>query len=266
MRTVPASGPDELHYLLSDHLGSTTKLLNDQGGVVSEVRYWPYGGMRFGGITETDKLYTGQQIEPSTTGLGLYNYKARFYSTVTGRFVSPDVVVPTLGSRSITLNRYAYSASSPITYSDPSGHCVKRPDGSWMPCTRQDMVRFFSCAWGGACAAGALEAQVRKYARGVVETAAFKFFVGFESAQRGDIHLRLQLSATIKGAGRKIPHYPHDDRVGNFQMHVDVNATRRTVTGAWGWFTRADGIGGYLGGWNLRRQYFRFSAGGRIFS
>jgi hypothetical protein len=72
MRTVPASGPDELHYLLSDHLGSTTKLLDDQGGVVSEVKYWPYGEMRsVNGTPATDKLYTGQQIEPSATGLGL---------------------------------------------------------------------------------------------------------------------------------------------------------------------------------------------------
>jgi RHS repeat-associated protein len=120
MRTVPASGPDELHYLLSDHLGSTTKLLDDQGGVVSEVKYWPYGGMRDGGITETDKLYTGQQIEPSTTGLGLYNYKARFYSTVLGRFVSSDPVMPSDSSQG--LSRYSYVLNNPLRYSDPSGH------------------------------------------------------------------------------------------------------------------------------------------------
>jgi RHS repeat-associated protein len=132
MRTVPASGPDELHYLLSDHLGSTTKLLDDQGGVVSEVKYWPYGGMRDGGITETDKLYTGQQIEPSTTGLGLYNYKARFYSTTLGRFLSPDTLVVD------GLNRYTYVKNNPMRYNDPTGRCV---GGElvvlWNPCTMQ---------------------------------------------------------------------------------------------------------------------------------
>lgn len=37
---------------------------------------------RAGGVAQTDKLYTRQQIEPGDAALGLYNYKARFYSTV----------------------------------------------------------------------------------------------------------------------------------------------------------------------------------------
>ena len=56
----------------------------------SEAKYWPYGATRSGAITQTDKLYTGQQQEAGDDAMGLYNYKARFYSTVTGRFVSAD--------------------------------------------------------------------------------------------------------------------------------------------------------------------------------
>jgi RHS repeat-associated protein len=121
MRTVPASGPDELHYLLSDHLGSTTKLLDDQGGVVSEVKYWPYGEMRsVNGTPATDKLYTGQQIEPSTTGLGLYNYGARFYSTTLGRFLSVDPIVPEMYNPQ-DWNGYTYVRNNPMRYTDPTG-------------------------------------------------------------------------------------------------------------------------------------------------
>jgi len=48
--------------------------------------------VRSGGITVTDKLFTGLQDEPGDSALGLYNYKARFYSTTFGRFVSADPV------------------------------------------------------------------------------------------------------------------------------------------------------------------------------
>jgi RHS repeat-associated protein len=43
------------------------------------------------GLLFTDRLYTGQQ---RLAGLGLYNYKARYYSPVLGRFLSADTLTP----------------------------------------------------------------------------------------------------------------------------------------------------------------------------
>ncbi len=62
-------------------------VLDAAGATVAETAYWPYGATRAGGVAQTDKLYTGQQQEPGDAALGLYNYKARFYSTTVGRFV-----------------------------------------------------------------------------------------------------------------------------------------------------------------------------------
>ena len=90
MRTETGGAPT-LTYLLADHLGTTVGTLDAGGVVVSTQKYWPYGATRSGAITQTDKLYTGQQQELGDA-LGLYNYKARMYSTVTGRFVSADTV------------------------------------------------------------------------------------------------------------------------------------------------------------------------------
>lgn len=46
---------------------------------------------------------------------------ARFYDSRLGRFASSDTIVPGLANPQ-SLDRYAYSYSSPLTYADPSGH------------------------------------------------------------------------------------------------------------------------------------------------
>jgi RHS repeat-associated protein len=103
-------------YLLADHLGSTVGITDASGTALSTQKYWPYGAARSGGITQTDKLYTGQQQEPGDAVLGLYNYKARFCSTVTARFVSADILTAD-GN-----NRFAYVRNNPARFNDPTGH------------------------------------------------------------------------------------------------------------------------------------------------
>ncbi len=71
--------------------------------------------MRSGAILQTDKLFTGQRDEPGDSALGLYNYKARFYSTTLGRFVSADPITKD------GLNRYTYVLNNPLKQVDPTG-------------------------------------------------------------------------------------------------------------------------------------------------
>jgi RHS repeat-associated protein len=119
LRDVPTgSGTGTLVYLLTDHLGSTVEILDSAGATVSELDYWPYGGSRSGSITSTDRKFTSQREEPGDATLGLYNYKARFYSTVIGRFVSADPLAKD------SLNRYSYVLNNPLRYTDPTGRCV----------------------------------------------------------------------------------------------------------------------------------------------
>ena len=65
----------------------------------------------------TDKLFTGQR----DTGLGIYNYGARFYSPYINRFLSADTIVPGYANPQ-ALNRYSYTFNSPLNYIDPNGH------------------------------------------------------------------------------------------------------------------------------------------------
>ena len=50
-----------LSYLLTDHLGSTSLTTSDKGAVLSELRYMPWGEVRYSsGTTSTGYQYTGQ--------------------------------------------------------------------------------------------------------------------------------------------------------------------------------------------------------------
>lgn len=60
-----------LYYMLKDHLGSASVVIDASGNIVGENRYFPYGETRFtSGTMYTDKLYTGQREmhRPATKG------------------------------------------------------------------------------------------------------------------------------------------------------------------------------------------------------
>ncbi|MCR4408536.1 MAG: RHS repeat-associated core domain-containing protein [Anaerolineae bacterium] len=113
---------DVVYYIHADHLGSTSLLSDASGNGIpgSRVSYYPYGETRTGSLASlpTDFGFTGQRNEGT---IGLYDYRARFYDPVLGRFVQADTVVPEPGNPR-DLNRYAYVRNSPLRYTDPSGH------------------------------------------------------------------------------------------------------------------------------------------------
>ncbi len=46
-RLAMRKGSSTLSFLLGDHLGSTSLTANSSGGKVAELRYYPWGGMRY---------------------------------------------------------------------------------------------------------------------------------------------------------------------------------------------------------------------------
>ncbi len=58
-----------LSYLVTDHLGTTSVVLDGSGGRVAESRHYPYGVERWSeGALLTDYRFTGERLE---AGLGL---------------------------------------------------------------------------------------------------------------------------------------------------------------------------------------------------
>ncbi len=116
-----------LYWLLTDHLSSTAVTLDSAGNRVTELRYYPYGNVRYNpGSQITTYRFTGQRWD---SGTGLYWYQSRWYDPIIGRFVQPDTIVPNPGNPQ-DLNRYSYVRNSPLRYTDPTGHWIfeKEPD------------------------------------------------------------------------------------------------------------------------------------------
>jgi RHS repeat-associated protein len=122
-----------LQYVATDHLGTTSLVLDDLGSVVAESRHYPYGEERWRwpqeGTFPTEYRFTGQRSE---SGLGLIHMGARQYDYALGRWLSADALVPEPGNPQ-SFNRYAYVGNRPLHHTDPSGHmpCGAACPGDW---------------------------------------------------------------------------------------------------------------------------------------
>jgi len=110
-----------VHYLLTDHLGSTAVTADATGAQEARQWYYPFGGPRANlNNLPTDRRFTGQRSEEATLG-SLYDFVARPYSPYLNRWIQPDTIVPEPGNPQ-DLNRYSYCRNNPLRYIDPSGH------------------------------------------------------------------------------------------------------------------------------------------------
>ena len=114
-----------VYFLLSDHLGSSSVVVDESGQVVEEGYYLPWGGERGNQEIElTDYGYTGQMQEGD-----IYFYNARYYDPAIGRFMQADTIVPTASQGTQAFDRYAYVNNNPLRYTDPSGQYSCDPNG-----------------------------------------------------------------------------------------------------------------------------------------
>ncbi len=121
LRIAKIKGSD-VQYYHKDHLGSSS-VMSDENGILAEsIAYEPYGSQRklFCAQEQSDTNYTftDQEWDAET---GLYNYDARLYDPILGRFISADSIVPNWHDPQL-LDRYAYVRNNPVKYVDPDGH------------------------------------------------------------------------------------------------------------------------------------------------
>uniref|UniRef100_UPI001CBD06CB RHS repeat domain-containing protein n=1 Tax=Pseudomonas sp. BF-R-19 TaxID=2832397 RepID=UPI001CBD06CB len=117
---APPSGVDNDHlsYSLTDHLGSNLLELDEQGDVLSEEGYLPFGGRAWWiahhGAKASYKTrgYSGKERDAT----GLYYYGYRYYAPWLQRWINPDPAGEVDG-----LNLYCFVGNSPVRYIDRDG-------------------------------------------------------------------------------------------------------------------------------------------------
>jgi RHS repeat-associated protein len=125
--SVFRDGTTQFYY--TNHLGSASVITDQYGARKEQIEYHPFGTYRAVGdihgtydfdpnFPDVFYTFTGQEDDDD---LGLYNYGARLYDPVLGKFISPDSVVQAPDDPQ-TLNRYSYARNNPIIYTDPSGN------------------------------------------------------------------------------------------------------------------------------------------------
>jgi RHS repeat-associated protein len=119
-RIAQVDGADTYYYL-TDGLGSTMALTDEDGDVVNDYDYDVFGALRdSSGSQANDFTFAGEQVDGST---GLQYLRARYYDTAVGRLMSRDEY-PGVAESPASQNRFSYVLNRPTTYNDPSGHCL----------------------------------------------------------------------------------------------------------------------------------------------
>lgn len=102
------------YYYNADGLGSITSLTDTSGQIAASYTYDSFGKLTASTGTVTNPFrYTGREYGTDT---GLYYYRARYYDSNAGRFISEDPI-----RFDADVNFYRYAKENPVNYKDPSG-------------------------------------------------------------------------------------------------------------------------------------------------
>lgn len=119
-KAVPVSGGFDYFYYMADHLGNTRITFHTSTGsaaVLQQDDYYPFGYEITRGTVTSPKneyLYNKKELQEE---LVQYDYGARFYDPVIGRFTTVDP----LAEKSTRFSPYVYGKNNPIRFIDPDG-------------------------------------------------------------------------------------------------------------------------------------------------
>jgi len=179
------TGP-KIQWLIPDHLG-TPRMIFDQTGTLGNIKrhdYLPFGEELFagtGGRTTARGYASGDGVRQQFTAYerdfetGLDYAKARYYSSVQGRFTSVDPLAASATAQDpASWNRYAYTANNPIGFVDPTGQAATDDyyasnDGTISVYETPDTFDRFYVENSNVAGSFDLVAQLNRNAAGLVE-------------------------------------------------------------------------------------------------
>ena len=107
------------HYYLKDHQGNNRVVINQSGTVEETNHYYPFGGVFASSGNVQPYKYNGKEYD-SKKGLNWYDYGARHYDAVLGRFTTND----RFAEKYYSMSPYQYGANSPVGNIDVNGDSI----------------------------------------------------------------------------------------------------------------------------------------------
>jgi RHS repeat-associated protein len=106
----------QVSWTLSDYLGTVRDLVSSAGVVQNHIKYDSFGNVtaQSNSAVKSRFGFTGREFDSET---GLYYYRARYYDSVVGRFISEDPI--SFAGGDANLSRYV--GNSPSNGTDPYG-------------------------------------------------------------------------------------------------------------------------------------------------
>lgn len=106
----------DINYYLKDHLGNVRTVLKEDGTVLQETEYYPFGLAVYknGNDAQNKYLYNGKEKQPETAWL---DYGARMYDPTIGRFFTVD----RFSEKCYSVSPYSYAANNSINLIDING-------------------------------------------------------------------------------------------------------------------------------------------------
>ena len=106
-------------WLHADHQGSVRDLADHQGTHVNHVIYDAFGTpiSQTNPVAEVTYKFTGREYDAET---GLYFYRARYYDSTNGVFISEDPIGFAAGDYNIS----RYVTNNPLNFNDPTGQIL----------------------------------------------------------------------------------------------------------------------------------------------
>ena len=125
-RITPKENTFKYEYYLTDHLGNTRVVLNQQGEVLQTNSYYPFG-MNIESLTTNNQtlstknlyLYNGKELQ-TDFNLDWHDYGARFYDAQIGRWH----VIDPMAEKYYAWSPYNYVAGNPLKFIDPNGMII----------------------------------------------------------------------------------------------------------------------------------------------
>ena len=104
------------HYYLKDHQGNNRVVVAEEGTIEEVNHYYPFGGVFSSTGDAQPYKYNGKELDRKG-GLDWYDYGARMYDAVLGRWHAVDP----MSEKYYGVSPYLYCANNPILLVDPNG-------------------------------------------------------------------------------------------------------------------------------------------------